>query len=73
MTALLAGGGFRRGFYGATDAPGHEPSKDPCSPDDVSASIFHQLGFPPTHQIQTRQRSPISLFRDGRVLSRIIS
>ena len=73
MTALLAGGGFRPGVYGATDALGHEPSNHFCSPDDVSASVFHQLGFPPTHQVQTRQSRPVSLFRDGRVLSGVIS
>jgi len=73
MTALLAGGGLRPGVLGATDSLGHEPSEDPCSPDDVSATIFHQLGFPPTHQVQTRQGRPIQLFRDGRILRRIVS
>jgi len=72
MTALLAGGGFRPGAYGATDPLGHEPSEDPCSPDEVSASIFHQLGYPPTHQVLTPQSRPVSLFRDGRVLRGVI-
>jgi hypothetical protein len=73
MTALLSGGGVRRGsVYGATDEFGQEPTDNPCSPDDVSASIFHQLGFSPTHQVMTRQGRPVSLFRDGRVLPGVI-
>jgi hypothetical protein len=73
MTALLAGGGLRPGVLGATDALGHEPSDEPCSPDDVSATIFHQVGFPPTHQVQTRQGRPVQLFREGRVLRAIVT
>jgi len=73
MTALLAGGGFRPSVYGATDLNGHEPSDEPCSPDDVSASIFHQLGFSPGHSVNTRQSRPVSIFRDGRILSGIVT
>jgi len=73
MTALMAGGGLRPGVYGATDPLGQEPSQDSCSPDDVSATIFHQLGFPPMHQVQNRAGRPIALFRNGRVLSNVIS
>ncbi|MFN0051107.1 MAG: DUF1501 domain-containing protein [Planctomycetales bacterium] len=73
MTALLAGGGFRRGFvYGATDETGSEPERHPCSPDDVSASIFRQLGFSPSHHVQTRSGRPISLFQNGRPLDEIV-
>jgi hypothetical protein len=73
MSALLAGGGLKPGIYGATDPLGHEPSQDPCSPDDVSATIFHQLGLAPTDQVQNRAGRPLSLFRSGQVLSAIAS
>jgi hypothetical protein len=73
MTALLAGGGIQPGVYGATDPLGHEPSKDSCTPDDVSATIFHQLGISPTFQIQNRASRPFQLFRNGRVLSGFVS
>jgi uncharacterized protein (DUF1501 family) len=73
MCALLAGGGFRRGFvHGSTDELGHEPLADPCSPDDLSATIFDQLGFAPAHQIATPTGRPVSIFRDGQVLPQLV-
>jgi hypothetical protein len=67
MTSLVAGGEFRRGFaYGATDAEGIEPVADSCSPDDLSATIFQQLGFPPSHAITTRSGRPVAIFKKGR-------
>jgi hypothetical protein len=73
MTALVAGGGFRRGMaYGATDDEGYEPKDKSCSPDDLSATIFRQLGFPPGHQVVTRGGRPVPLFRNGRVLEPLV-
>src|SRR5262249_48708707 len=52
MTGLIAGGTIHRGsVYGATDGDGAEPTEAPCSPDDLSATLFAQLGFPPTEQV----------------------
>lgn len=73
MSVLLAGGGLRSGLvYGSTDATGSDPDHDPCSPDDISATIFHQLGFTPNHQVQTLAGRSISLFRNGSVLQGLI-
>ena len=67
MTSLVAGGGFGRGFaYGATDFEGAEPATDPCSPDDLSATILNQLGFPPSHAVVTRSGRPVPIFKKGR-------
>lgn len=66
MTALVAGGGFRRGIaYGATDREGVEPTSGPCSPDDLSATIFRQLSFGPAHLATTRTGRPIRIFPAG--------
>lgn len=74
MTALVAGGGLRAGtIYGATDADGAEPIADACTPDDLSATVFYQLGFAPDHQVALRSGRPLALFRDGRVLKGLIS
>jgi uncharacterized protein (DUF1501 family) len=73
MAVLLAGGGFKRGFvYGSTDAQGMVPATDPCTPDDVAATIFHQLGIDPHQELQTAIGRPVQLFREGNVLSRLI-
>jgi hypothetical protein len=73
MAVILAGGGFKRGFaYGSTDAQGMAPATDPCTPDDVAATICHQLGIDPHQELQTPTGRPVELFREGRVLSRLI-
>lgn len=66
MTALIAGGGFCRGMaYGSTDDEGAEPASDLCSPDDISATILGQLGFPPSHSISTLSGRPVPIFKHG--------
>jgi hypothetical protein len=68
MAALVAGGGFRRGHvYGATDRNGTAPTRDPCTPADMAATIFDRLGFPPAHRPKTLRDTAI--FPEGRVLS----
>jgi hypothetical protein len=74
MSALLAGGSLRRGLvHGSTDETGHEPATNPCSPDDLSATVFDQLGFPPAHQITTPQGRPVAIFREGQVIRDLIA
>ncbi|HVX10416.1 MAG TPA: DUF1501 domain-containing protein [Pirellulales bacterium] len=66
MTSLVAGGGFHRGrAYGSTDSEGFEPASGRCSPDDLSATILEQLGFPPSHAVSTRSGRPIPIFKKG--------
>ena len=41
MAVVLAGGGLPGGLaYGATNTEGMEPDENPCSPEDVSATIL---------------------------------
>lgn len=45
-TVLLAGGGVKRGYvYGASDRHGAYPDRDPVTPDDLAATMFHLLGI----------------------------
>src|SRR5262249_27528683 len=54
MACVLAGGGFKGGYaHGTTDAQGMAPASEPCTPDDVSASIFQNLGTNPTTELMT--------------------
>jgi Protein of unknown function (DUF1501) len=74
MAVLLAGGGLRKGYvHGATDAHGMLPSSDPCSPDDVSATIFHSLGIEPRHEIISVTGRPIAIFRDGKIIESLFA
>ena len=69
----MAGGGFKRGYvHGSTDASGMAPATDPVTPDDVSATIFRNLGLDPHAELQTPTGRPITLFREGKVVEKLI-
>jgi hypothetical protein len=73
MAVVLAGGGFKRGcVHGSTDLQGVAPVSEPCTPDDISATIFHGLGIDPHQELTTPTGRPITLFREGNVLEKII-
>jgi hypothetical protein len=73
MAVLLAGGGFPGGgVYGATDPRGMAPSRDPCSPDDLAATIFQRLGIAPRHEVRSVSGRPIAVFREGTCLAALV-
>ena len=74
MAVVLAGGGFKHGYaHGTTDAHGMAPAIDPCTPDDLSATIFHCLGIDPHTELMTAGGRPIQLFREGRVVDKLLA
>ena len=74
MAVVLAGGGFKRGYaHGTTDVQGMAPATDPCTPDDVCSTIFDRLGINPHSELQTPTGRPVQLFREGRVLPRLLA
>jgi hypothetical protein len=74
MAAVLAGGGFRRGYaHGSTDAQGMAPATEPCTPDDVSATLFHCLGIDPHTELMTPTGRPVQLFREGKVVDKLLA
>jgi hypothetical protein len=61
-TALLAGGGVKRGFvYGASDKNGAYPAKDPVRPDDLAATMFHLLGIDPETEVYGLGNRPVAI------------
>ena len=74
MAVVLAGGGFKRGYaHGTTDVQGMAPATEPCTPDDVSSTIFHCLGIDPHMELTTPTGRPIQLFREGRVIEKLLA
>jgi hypothetical protein len=58
-TVLLAGGGVQGGaVYGASDAIGAYPAKDPVTPADLAATIYWRFGFDPASHIRDRLARP---------------
>ena len=63
-TALLAGGGVRRGFvYGSSDRIGAYPATDPVRPDDLAATTFYLLGIDPHSEVHDALNRPCRLPR----------
>lgn len=61
-TALVAGGGVRRGFtYGASDKSGAYPANDPVRPDDLAATIFALLGIDPHTEVYDPLNRPVPI------------
>ena len=73
MAAVVAGGGLKRGYvHGSTDASGMAPNVDPVTPDDLSATIFRQLGIDPHSELQSGTGRPMQLFREGKVIEKLV-
>jgi hypothetical protein len=74
MACVLAGGGFKKGYvHGSTDASGMAPATDPCTPDDIGSTIFHNLGIEAGTELQTPTGRPMQLFREGKVVEKIVA
>jgi hypothetical protein len=73
MAVVLAGGGFKRGYaHGTTDANGMAPHTEPVTPDDVSATLFQCLGIDSQTELMTASGRPIQLFREGKVVKKLL-
>lgn len=72
-TAMLAGGGVKRGFlYGASDALGMYPAEHPVRPDDLSATMYHLLGIDPATEVYDRADRPL-MISQGKPIEALIA
>lgn len=61
-TALLAGGGIRRGcVFGSSDKSGAFPASDAVRPDDLAATMFHLLGVDPHTEVHDALKRPLPI------------
>lgn len=61
-TVILAGAGLSGGaVYGASDKEAAYPSRDPVTPTDLSATIYHLLGIDPRTEIHDSEGRPYLL------------
>ena len=64
--SLLTGGGVRAGtVYGASDKQAAYPARDPVSPADLVATIYHLLGIDPHLTVHDRLGRPFPIARGG--------
>jgi hypothetical protein len=72
-TTMLAGAGIKRGYvHGASDDIGGDVARDPVSPKDVLATMYHLLGIDPHQLIHDALGRPLPLV-DGKVVDAILS
>ncbi len=73
MSVLVAGGGFARGrVVGSSNAKGERPRSRPVRPQDLMATLYHQLGIDPETTFLNRAGQPIKIVSNGEVISELI-
>ena len=67
-TVLMAGGGIQGGrAYGSSDATGAYAQTNPSTPGDITATVFHALGFDPGTEIHDQLNRPLPI-SNGRAI-----
>jgi hypothetical protein len=73
MSILVAGGGFARGqIVGASNSKGERPTHRPVLPQDLTVTLFHQLGIDPETTFANRTGQPVTIGSNGQVISELI-
>jgi len=73
LSVALAGGGIRGGaVHGASDRIGGHPKEGRVQPQDLTATIFHCLGYRPETEIHDSLGRPLAISR-GEVIRSILS
>ena len=58
----MGGGGINGGReYGSSDASGAYPHDNPTTPADITATLFHALGFDPNTHIRDQLDRPLPI------------
>lgn len=69
FSLVAAGGGIRGGqVYGESDARAAYPARDPVTPQDLLATLYHLLGIDTDTELHTRDGRPIQVLAQGEVV-----
>jgi hypothetical protein len=73
MSVLLAGGGITRGqVVGSSSARGEVPKDRPLRPQDLLATLYHQLGIDPETALPNRSGQPVKIGSNGEVIAELV-
>jgi hypothetical protein len=73
MSVLVAGGGLARGrIVGSSNSKGEIPRDRPIRPQDLIATLYHQLRIDPETSFTNRAGRPISIGSDGEVIRELL-
>lgn len=71
-TVMMAGGGIVGGReHGKSDATGAYPADQPTTPGDITATLFHAMGFDPRTEIRDQLGRPMPI-ADGDVIKALL-
>ena len=71
---LLAGGGVKKGhIYGKSGPLGEDPSEDPVSPHDITATLYTLMGVPPETELADREGRPVQVGCRGQVIRGVMA
>lgn len=74
FSVAMAGGGLKRGFVlGESDARAEFPKERPVSPQDVLATMYHQLGIDQTKAYTNDADRPVEILNYGEPIREIIA
>lgn len=73
FTIALGGGGIQGGrVVGASDERAERPADTPYGPEDLAATLFHQMGIDPKEEFLTPEGRPIAIVNQGRVMRELL-
>ncbi len=68
-TALIAGGGIKRGsVFGSSDKTGSSPKDDPIHPNRLLATVYWAMGIDPKTVVHNHLNQPRDLIKSDPVL-----
>ncbi|MEM7260973.1 MAG: DUF1501 domain-containing protein [Planctomycetota bacterium] len=74
FSIALAGGGVRKGHvFGSSNATSTEVEEDPLSIQDLSATIYHQLGIVADKELMAPGDRPIEIVDGGKVVEGLLA
>ncbi len=72
--SLLTGGGVKSGFvFGETDRQAMYPVRNPVSPGDIVATVYHLLGIDPHLTVPDRSGRPVHIAHGGEPIRDILA
>ena len=73
FSVLLAGGGIKEGqVYGASNAFASEPEEDPLTVEDLTTTVYNQLGIVGDKELMAPGDRPIEIVNGGNVVDALL-
>ena len=73
FSVLLAGGGIKEGqVYGASNAFASEPEEDPLTVEDLTTTVYNQLGIVGDKELMAPGDRPIEIVKGGNVVKALL-